>query len=54
MGGEYQLKFEETSHIIEEQNEFYNKKKDFTTLEAWLRCREVKIFFLQKCPTLFT
>ena len=45
MGGEYQLKFEETSHIIEEQNEFYNKKKDFTTLEAWLKCREVKIFF---------
>jgi hypothetical protein len=52
MGGAYQIKSEETSHIIEEPNEFYNKKKDFTSLDAWLRCREVKIFFFTKMSYL--
>ncbi len=44
----YQLKSEGTNYFIEEPNEFYNNKKDFTTLEAWLKCREVKIFFYKK------
>ena len=34
--------------LIEEPREFYDKKKDFTTLEAWIKCREVKLFFYKK------
>jgi four helix bundle protein len=33
---------------IEEQNEYYNRYKDFTTLTAWLKCREVKLFFYKR------
>ncbi|HEX9252568.1 MAG TPA: hypothetical protein VF870_10015 [Ignavibacteriaceae bacterium] len=31
--------------IVNEPNEFYDDKKDFVTLEAWKKCREVKLFF---------
>jgi len=30
---------------VNEPNENYNDKKDFTTLDAWIKCREVKLFF---------
>ena len=33
---------------VQDPPEFYNKNKDFTTLEAWIKCREVKIFFYKK------
>lgn len=33
---------------INEPNDFYIEKKDFTTLEAWIKCREVKLFFYNK------
>ena len=36
------------SSFVEEPHEFYDEKKDFTTLEAWLKCREVKLFFYKK------
>ena len=34
--------------LINEPNEFYNEKRDFTTLEAWIKCRLVKLFFYKK------
>ena len=34
--------------IINEPIEFYNDKKDFTSLIAWKKCREAKIFFYKK------
>ncbi|HSW56150.1 MAG TPA: four helix bundle protein [Ignavibacteriaceae bacterium] len=33
---------------INEPHEFYNEKRDFTSLEAWIKCREVKLFFYKK------
>ena len=33
---------------INEPHEYYIEKRDFTSLEAWIRCREVKIFFYQE------
>ncbi len=33
---------------VHEPNEFYNEKRDFTTLEAWRNCQEVKLFFYNK------
>jgi len=44
---EYLTGGSETLHI-EEQHEFYNQFKDFTSLTAWLKCREVKLFFYKK------
>lgn len=35
----------EYDNAVNEPIEFYNNKKDFTTLEAWKKCREVKLFF---------
>ena len=40
--------------IINEPIEFYNDKKDFTSLIAWKKCREAKIFFYKKNLALFT
>ena len=34
--------------IINEPIEFYNDKKDFTSLIAWKKCREAKIFIYKK------
>ena len=36
------------NEIIKDPGEFYSDKKDFTSLEAWKKCREVKLFFYQK------
>lgn len=33
---------------INEPHEFYSEKRDFTSLEAWIKCREVKLFFYKK------
>ncbi len=33
---------------VKEPNPFYNAEKDFTTLTAWIKCREVKLFFYNK------
>ncbi len=34
--------------LVNEPHEFYDGNKDFTTLKAWIKCREVKIFFYKK------
>ena len=39
---------EENNFIINEPHEFYDEKRDFTTLDAWIKCREVKLFFYNK------
>ena len=37
------------SQTVEEPiHESYNDKRDFTTLDAWIKCRDVKIFFYKK------
>ncbi len=33
---------------VNEPVEFYNDVRDFTTLDAWKKCREVKLFFYNK------
>ena len=38
--------------IINEPHEFYDGNKDFTTLKAWIKCREVKLFFYKKITPL--
>lgn len=40
------------SFYLKEPGEFYNENKDFTTLMAWLKCREVKLFFYKKVLAL--
>ena len=42
------LALEDSESFIEEPNEFYDEKRDFTTLDAWIKCREVKLFFYKK------
>jgi four helix bundle protein len=39
---------DEQNLIVNEPSEFYNDSKDFTTLEAWKKCCEVKLFFYTK------
>ncbi len=34
--------------ILNEPGQSYSETKDFTSLEAWQRCRVVKLFFYQK------
>lgn len=34
--------------IVNEPYEFYDDKRDFSTLDAWIKCREVKLFFYKK------
>jgi len=34
--------------IVKEPNEFYDDNRDFTTLEAWKKCNEVKFYFYKK------
>jgi four helix bundle protein len=36
---------DENDLLFNEPNEFYDDRKDFVTLEAWGKCREVKLFF---------
>ena len=38
----------ENDFLINEPHEFYDDKRDFTTLGAWIKCREVKLFFYNK------
>ena len=38
----------DNNSVVGEPKEFYDEKRDFTTLEAWLKCREVKLFFYKK------
>jgi len=33
---------------VDEPHTLYNAEKDFTTLNAWIKCREVKLFFYNK------
>ena len=33
------------SYYINEPEKFYDSSKDFATLEAWEKCKEVKLFF---------
>ncbi len=40
--------FEEDEFTINEPLEFYDEKRDFTTLEAWIKCRLVKLFFYKE------
>lgn len=37
-----------TEDIVNEPKEFYDSNKDFTSLEAWKKCRDVKLFFYNK------
>jgi four helix bundle protein len=39
---------EESNFQVNEPNEFYDTNRDFTTLEAWKKCRDVKLFFYNK------
>jgi four helix bundle protein len=39
---------EEPYSQVNEPKEFYDTNRDFKTLEAWKKCREVKLFFYNK------
>ena len=39
---------DESAFMVNEPNEFYDTNRDFTSLEAWRKCREVKLFFYNK------
>lgn len=39
---------DESNFQVNEPNEYYDTNRDFTTLEAWKKCREVKLFFYNK------
>lgn len=39
---------EESDFQVNEPNKYYDTNRDFTTLEAWKKCREVKLFFYNK------
>lgn len=39
--------FDDTK-VVEEPGASYNSQKDFTTLEAWKQCREVRMFFYEQ------
>ena len=34
--------------IVNEPREFYDEKRDFISLDAWIKCKEVKLFFYNK------
>ena len=44
----YNLKRDESDLTVNESFKPYNDKKDFTSLEAWIKCRDVKLFFYKK------
>jgi four helix bundle protein len=46
------LNMEEDSLNLSEPRESYDHNKDFTTLEAWIKSREVKLFFYDKIRPL--
>lgn len=37
---------------VSEPNDFYDDRKDFVTLDAWKKCREVKHFFYKRIVPL--
>ena len=39
---------EQEIHEVQELYSEYNAERDFTSLEAWKQCRNVKLFFFQK------
>lgn len=41
-------KYNSDDDLWNEPEEFYNGNKDFTTLIAWQKCRDVKLFFYKK------
>lgn len=41
-------KYNSDDDLWNEPEEFYNGNKDFTTLIAWQKCRDVKLFFYNK------
>ncbi len=47
MNREYKME-EDIFAKVEEEGVGYSAHKDFTSLKAWQRCREVKLFFYQK------
>lgn len=34
--------------IVNEPHEFYDGKRDFTSLKVWIKCRKVKLFFYKQ------
>lgn len=40
--------FEDKTDYLNDPNELYNSNKDFTTLNAWKQCRDVRLFFYNK------
>jgi len=42
------LIFDSDEFMVNEPKEFYNGNRDFTSLEAWKKCRDVKLFFYNK------
>jgi four helix bundle protein len=44
----YSGESDESILSVSEPVEFYDTNKDFITLEAWKKCREVKLLFYQK------
>lgn len=39
---------DDESFSVKEPNDFYDDKKDFVTLDAWKKCREIKLFFYKR------
>ena len=39
---------DDSDFIINEPKEYYDNNRDFISLEAWKKCREVKLFFYNK------
>ena len=39
---------DDSDFIINEPKEYYDTNRDFISLEAWKKCREVKLFFYNK------
>jgi len=37
---------------VNEPYKFYNGNRDFTSLEAWIKCRDVKLFYQKILPLL--
>ena len=39
------MKYGEIKNLVSDSGEIYNANKDFVTLNAWKKAREVKLFF---------
>ena len=42
------MKYGEIKNLVSDSGEIYNANKDFVTLNAWKKAREVKLFFYNK------